>query len=113
MKRLNRFSVRRKVDAIQRCTKRRRVCKNALRQRKVGGSISVAVRSAGTSDAVIVLRASTHQSMRRRQGINFGQSWPVTYVLTSIYTPALVGRSLGMKGSVSNDGLRWIESKAA
>ena len=42
---------------------------NAWRHRKVGGFISVGVRSVGTSDAVTVLRVSMHPSMRRRQGI--------------------------------------------
>ena len=36
---------------------------NAWRHREVGGFISVGVRSVGTSDAVTVLRASTHRSM--------------------------------------------------
>ena len=35
---------------------------NAWRRRKVGGFISVGVRSAGTSDAATVLRASMHQA---------------------------------------------------
>ena len=42
---------------------------NAWPHRKVGGFISVGVPSAGTSDAVTVLRASMHPSMRWRQGI--------------------------------------------
>jgi hypothetical protein len=41
---------------------------NAWHHREVGGFISVGVRSVGTSDAVIVLLASTHQSMLLRQG---------------------------------------------
>ena len=42
---------------------------NAWRHRKVGGFISVGVRSVGTSVAATVLRASMHPSMRQRQGI--------------------------------------------
>ena len=41
---------------------------NAWRHREVGGFISAGVRSVGTSDAVTVLRASTHRSMRPGQG---------------------------------------------
>jgi len=42
---------------------------NAWRHRKVGGFTSVAVLSVGISDAVTVLRASMHQSMRRQRSI--------------------------------------------
>jgi hypothetical protein len=38
---------------------------NAWRHRKVGGFISAAVRSAGTSDAATVLRVSMDPSMRK------------------------------------------------
>ena len=42
---------------------------NAWRHRKVGGFISVGVRSVGTSVAATVLRASMHPIMRRQRGI--------------------------------------------
>jgi glc operon protein GlcG len=46
-----------------------------IASRKAGGFISVGVRSAGTLDAVTVLRVSMHQSMRRQKGI---RSLPVS-----------------------------------
>ena len=62
---------------------------NAWRRRRVGGFTSADVRSVGTSDAVTVLQASTHPSMRRRRGI---RSSPA---LSRVRTGSSITRSRG------------------